>query len=77
MKRVLFALLSLCVAGASVGDTGESGDLTRYVLAVMGSHQLGSGVAVSEYRVATSCHTLQGASSVMVINRDTTLKAGH
>lgn len=57
------------------GIASASDNLTQYVLAVYGNGRFGSGVAISESRVATSCHTLQGASRVGVTNRDTTIRA--
>jgi S1-C subfamily serine protease len=75
----MMASLQICTAtalilAAPLSHAGTNEDLTRYALVVYGQQRFGSGVAISEHRVVTSCHTLQGARRVGVANRDMSIK---
>lgn len=74
MTSLKMSALTVLLLTAPLSHAGANDDLSRYVLAVYGQQHFGSAVAISEYRVATSCHTLQGARRVGVANREMSIK---
>jgi serine protease Do len=74
MFRARLCIATVLASGITPSQAAATYDLAQYVVAVYGNQHFGSGVAISENRVATSCHTLQGANRVGVANRDMTIQ---